>query len=111
MNDCLFCKIAKKEIPTDFIFENNTVVAFNDINPVSPFHCLVIPKKHFSSILTIESIIMVDISEAIKEIAKNFKLDLDGFRVITNVGKFGQQTVNHVHFHLVGKRQFSWPPG
>lgn len=111
MDDCLFCKIVNKEIPAEIIYEDVNVLAFMDINPVALFHCLVIPKKHFNSIVDVEDAQMVFITKAIKEIVKENNLDYSGFRVVNNCGTYGQQTVNHIHFHVIGKRQLSWPPG
>ncbi len=111
MNDCLFCKIVNGEIPTDIIYKSSKVIAFMDINPVAPFHCLVVPKEHYKSILTIEPDVMIEVTKAINNIAKENGIDETGFRVVNNCGKHGLQTVEHVHFHLMGKRQFGWPPG
>lgn len=111
MNDCIFCKIASKDIPAKLIYENDLVVAFMDVNPIAPFHCLVIPKKHFESVVDIEPEIMVEVTRAIQKIVKENGLVEEGFRIVNNCGKYGQQTVAHVHYHILGKRQFSWPPG
>lgn len=110
MSDCLFCKIVNKEIPAKIIYEDNNVLAFLDINPVAPFHCLVITKKHFDSIVDIDIQEMIHLTKAIQQIVKDNGLVEEGFRLVNNCGKHGQQTVNHIHFHILGKRQLSWPP-
>ncbi len=110
MSDCIFCKIVNKEMSSTIIFQSTNVIAVMDINPVAPFHCLVLPKEHYTSILTIDPGIMVEITSAIQIIAEEHDLE-EGFRVVNNCGKYGQQTVDHVHFHVMGKRQFEWPPG
>ncbi|WP_350342496.1 histidine triad nucleotide-binding protein [Proteinivorax tanatarense] len=107
---CLFCKIIKDEIPSDKVFESDEILAFNDIEPQAPVHVLIIPKKHFSNVKETPPEEISKIFSAIKEIAE--KLDLEeGFRVVNNCGSLGGQTVDHLHFHLLGKRQLKWPPG
>ncbi|MDD4527717.1 MAG: HIT family protein [Candidatus Margulisbacteria bacterium] len=111
MDNCLFCNIVNGKIPSNFIYTSSNVVAFMDINPVAPFHCLVVPKEHYSSMMSLDPGVMAEVTSAIQIIAMENQLDVDGFRVVNNCGKYGQQTVEHVHFHLIGKRQFAWPPG
>ncbi|MBN2073499.1 MAG: histidine triad nucleotide-binding protein [Actinobacteria bacterium] len=114
MEDCLFCKIANGEIGSDIVYENEKVIAFKDISPKAPVHILVIPKKHISSIMEIGRLNSEELSElmkAISNIAIQFELLTDGFRVVTNTGEGAGQTVDHLHFHILGKRQFGWPPG
>lgn len=113
MSDCLFCKISAGEIPADIVVENETVVAFRDIDPKAPTHILVIPREHHSNV----SDLMRDnpgLSQAIlstvTEVAQLETLE-KGFRVVTNVGSDGGQSVNHVHFHVLGGRELAWPPG
>lgn len=113
VDDCIFCKIAAKQIPTEFVYEDEYVVAFPDINPEAPTHMLIIPKKHIPSIACIQPEdreIMAHLMEAAKEVAKDAHLDA-GFRLVTNCGKQAGQTVNHLHFHLIGGRNMNWPPG
>lgn len=113
MEDCIFCKIANKEIPADIIYEDKTVIAFNDIEPQAPVHILIIPKEHYASILSVPAgddiighIHMVANRIALKEgIAKT------GFRLVNNCGKDGNQSVPHLHYHLLGGRMLTWPPG
>ncbi len=111
--DCLFCSIANGEIPSTKIFENDTVYAFADINPQAPFHAVIIPKKHIKSAAEItkeNSKVIAEIFEAVSDIAKKENLE-NGFRVVTNCGEDGGQTVDHLHFHLLARRNLAWPPG
>lgn len=114
MSECIFCKIAKGEIPAKIAFENDTVMAFHDITPQAPVHLLIIPKKHIPSALHLDAEdmekIIPEIFKAIKELAKSLGL-MDGFRIVNNCGKDGGQTVEHLHYHLLGGRQLQWPPG
>lgn len=111
--NCLFCKIANKEIKSNIIFEDKENIAFYDANPQAPVHFLVIPKKHIKSAQEINksnSFIIGHIFEIIAELSKELKLE-EGFRIVTNIGKLGGQTIEHLHFHVLGKRQLNWPPG
>lgn len=114
MADCLFCKILNKEIESDIVFESDNVLIFKDISPKAPVHLLAIPKKHISSILEIEKLdsgLLKELMEAISRIALEMQLDKEGFRVVTNTGSGAGQSVDHLHFHILGKRRFGWPPG
>lgn len=114
MSDCIFCKIVNREIPTEFIYEDDKVVAFNDISPQAPVHILVIPKEHIPSLREVNdnnSHIIGHIHVVINKIAKDKGLSEEGFRVVNNCGDHGGQTVGHVHFHILGGRQMKWPPG
>jgi histidine triad (HIT) family protein len=114
LKDCLFCKIVNKEIDSDIYFEDTGLVVIKDISPVAPVHLLVIPKKHISSIMEIDRLEDSEISHimiTIKTIAAGLDLDKKGFRVVTNMGAGGGQSVDHLHFHLMGQRTFAWPPG
>ena len=108
MSDCIFCKIVNKEVPTNFIYEDEEIVAFNDINPQAPIHILVIPKKHISSLVELnknDDNLIGRIFGVINEIAKKEKIDKSGFRVIMNCGEDAGQEVKHLHFHiLAGKK-------
>ncbi len=111
--DCLFCKIAAGEIPSTKVYEDDTVLAFNDINPEAPVHILLIPKQHIASMAEIKpenSTVVAHIFEVAAEIAaeKGFS---DGFRVVSNCGDSAGQTVKHLHFHLMAGRDFGWPAG
>lgn len=115
MPDCVFCKIVSKEIPSNIVYEDEKTVAFNDLEPQAPIHVLIVPKKHIKSLneaapedKEIVSHIMVDIIPAL---AKKFNIAAGGFRVVVNTGVEGGQTVEHLHFHLIGGRSMQWPPG
>ncbi|MED5578409.1 MAG: histidine triad nucleotide-binding protein [Nitrospinota bacterium] len=112
--DCLFCKIINGEIPSKKIYEDNLIFAFEDIDPVSPIHALIIPKKHFSTILEIKeenSNLISAVFMAANKIAEQLNLNDSGFRIVTNCMEDGGQTVFHVHFHLLAGRKMLWPPG
>ncbi|SDN51222.1 histidine triad nucleotide-binding protein [Acetanaerobacterium elongatum] len=111
--DCLFCKIIAGEIPSNKVYEDERVLAFYDIDPKAPVHFLVIPKKHIASASEItaqNSGEVAYIFEVIAKLAKELGLE-SGYRVVTNVGEDAGQTVKHMHFHVLGKRLLSWPPG
>ena len=115
MSDCIFCKIAAKEIPSNSVYEDEQVIAFRDLEPQAPEHVLIIPKKHIASLMELEtsdkdliSHIMIDV---LPEVAKKLGVAEDGFRLVVNMGKNGNQTVPHLHFHLLGGRMMQWPPG
>ena len=111
--DCIFCKIANGEIPATKVYEDDTVVAFNDLEPQAPSHILVIPKQHISSAADItpeNSAVIAHIFEVIAKIAKDNGFN-DGFRVVNNCGDSAGQTVKHIHFHLMAGRDFTWPAG
>lgn len=103
MSECIFCKIIKKDIPAEFIYENDAVVAFKDIKPAAPFHYLIVPKKHVDSIARLEKNHQTDIAAVIyaaKEIAET--LGLKGYKLVFNVGREGGQIIDHLHLHLLG---------
>ncbi len=111
--DCIFCKIANGEIPSTKVYEDDTVVAFNDLEPQAPSHILVIPKEHISSAADItaeNSAIIAHIFEVIAKISADLGFK-DGFRVVNNCGDSAGQTVKHIHFHLMAGRDFTWPAG
>lgn len=113
MDDCLFCKIINGEIPSTKIYEDEYVYAFADIAPQAPFHAVIVPKKHITSAAEIDgenSFYVAKIYEAVAKIAKAENLE-KGFRVVTNCGEDGGQTVAHLHFHLLARRYLQWPPG
>ena len=115
MNEsCIFCKIANKAIPSEFLFENDDVCAFRDVNPQAPTHILIIPKKHIPTIMDIPTShieIVSKMFEAVQTLAKQFEIDQSGFRLVMNCNEDGGQSVYHIHFHLLGKRKLAWPPG
>ncbi|WP_028987197.1 histidine triad nucleotide-binding protein [Thermicanus aegyptius] len=111
MGDCIFCKIIDGEIPSKKVYEDDRVVAFHDINPIAPVHVLVIPKKHIPSLLDLkeeDKELVGYLHLVIQQVAKEMGVDRDGFRVVTNTGLHGQQTVFHLHYHLIGGRQLQW---
>ncbi len=113
MDDCIFCKIIKGEIPSKKVYEDDMVFVFEDINPMAPIHYLLIPKEHISSAKEItpeNSHIVAHIFEVISKLAKDLNLE-DGFRVVNNCGESAGQTVFHMHFHLLAGRAFEWPAG
>lgn len=113
MSDCLFCKIAKGDVPSNKVYEDELVYAFYDIDPQAPVHFLVIPKEHIQSAACVDagnSGVVAHIFEVIAKIAAELGLE-DGFRIVTNIGENAGQTVPHLHFHVLGKRNLAWPPG
>lgn len=111
--DCLFCKIINGEIPSNKVYEDDQVFAFRDIEPQAPTHILIIPKQHIKSAVEIDesnSAVVAHIFEVAAKIAKQEGLD-DGFRIVNNCGDIAGQTVKHLHFHLMGGREFGWPAG
>ncbi len=108
--DCIFCKIANKEIPSELIYEDDNVVAFNDLSPQAPIHFLVIPKKHYESLNDIDSqVVFGQIFSTIPKIAE--KLNIKEYRTVVNTGKSAGQTVFHLHVHVMSGRNFTWPAG
>lgn len=106
--DCIFCKIAAGEIPSTKVYEDDKVLAFKDINPLAPIHILVIPKTHIESAAEItadNSAVVAHIFEVIAKIAKEQGIDKNGFRVVSNCGENGCQSVKHLHFHILGGKK------
>jgi len=111
--DCIFCKIANGEIPATKVYEDETVVAFNDLEPQAPTHILVIPKAHISSAAEVNeenSTVISHIFEVIAKLSKELNMT-NGFRVVNNCGDSAGQTVKHIHFHVMSGRKFTWPAG
>ena len=111
--DCIFCKIAAGEILSTKVYEDDTVVAFNDLDPQAPVHVLIIPKEHIASATEINesnSAVVAHIFEVAAKIAAEKGLK-DGFRIVNNCGDSAGQSVKHLHFHLMGGRDFGWPAG
>ena len=115
MADCIFCRIAAKEIPATAVYEDNSVIAFKDLEPQAPVHVLIIPKKHIKSLLDLtqeDRALVAHIHvDVVPQLAKELGLVEKGFRVVVNTGEEGGQTVGHLHFHLLGGRSMQWPPG
>ncbi len=114
MNDCIFCKIIKGEIPSNKVYEDELCYAFHDINPTAPVHVLIIPKEHISSCneVTGENCgVIGHIFSVAAKIAKDLGLSEKGYRIVNNCGEGAGQTVFHMHFHLIGGRELLWPAG
>lgn len=104
MEDCVFCKIIKGEIPSDKVYEDEDILAFNDINPATPIHVLIIPKKHIENLMEFKPEdykLMEKILETVQKVAKKMGVEEKGFRLIANCGPDSGQEVMHVHFHLL----------
>lgn len=113
MSDCIFCKIVAGQIPSKKVYEDEKVLAFYDINPAAPVHVLVIPKEHIESMMDVkkdQQELIGHIHGVIKNIADELDLK-DGYRIVNNCGQNGGQEVPHLHFHLLGGRSLTWPPG
>jgi histidine triad (HIT) family protein len=114
MSDCIFCKIARRDIQAMVVHDTDEIMAFRDINPQSPVHVLVIPKKHYASVndfTDADANLIGKMVLAAKNIAKQEKLAERGYRLVWNCGNDGGQSVAHVHLHLLGGRSLGWPPG
>ena len=111
MAECVFCGIVKKEIPSKIIYEDDLVLAFRDLEPQAPVHVLIVPKKHLTNITEADENIGGHMLKVAAYLAKKLGLEKSGFRLVNNNGKDGGQTVNHLHFHLLGGRSMTWPPG
>ena len=114
MSEDLFLKIIEREIPADIVYETEEVLAFRDINPQAPVHVLIIPKAHIRTVNDIEqdqAELIGKLYLAAKEIARNENLADEGYRLVMNCNRAAGQLVFHIHLHLLGGRQFSWPPG
>jgi len=114
MDNCLFCNIVNNTVPCDKLLENDSIIAFRDINPQAPTHILIIPKKHISTINDLDpadSILVGELFLKAKELAEMENINKSGFRTVFNCNGDGGQTVFHIHLHLLGGRQLSWPPG
>jgi histidine triad (HIT) family protein len=114
MEDCIFCKIVNKEIPAKTVLEDERVLAFHDINPQAPVHILIIPKEHFSSLNEIpedEKDLLSHILLQTRQIAVNTGIAETGYRIVLNTARDSGQDVFHIHFHLLGGRRMTWPPG
>ena len=107
MSDCIFCKIVNGQIPSTKVYEDESVIAFKDLNPQAPIHILVVPKKHYNNVLDVEENdnIISKIYYAINKIAKQEGFEKEGFRVINNCGENAGQTVMHMHFHIIAGKK------
>ena len=114
MSDCIFCKIASGEIPAKKLIDDEEVVAFRDLNPQAPEHILIIPRQHIERLAHADesqTALMGKLLSVANKLAKELKLDETGYRIVVNNGESAGQSVWHLHFHLLGGRDFQWPPG
>ena len=114
MQDCLFCKIAAGDIPSNKLYEDETLLAFYDIDPQAPVHFLVIPKRHISSAAALteeDAALLGHVFAVIAKLCKELGVDQSGYRVVTHVGQDCGPSVPHLHFHVLAKRSLAWPPG
>ena len=114
MADCLFCRIVAGEIPATIVKRTESAVAFRDIDPRAPVHVLVIPTRHLAAVRDAgpgEDAMVGGLLRFAAEVATELGLDAGGYRIVTNTGKDAGQSVDHLHFHLLGGRKLSWPPG
>ncbi|WP_431024204.1 histidine triad nucleotide-binding protein [Halomonas sp. H5] len=112
--DCLFCKIINREIPADIVYEDEHMLAFNDINPQAPTHMLIIPKRHIATLNDLEEADLALVGRlqyTAAKLAKQAGFAEEGYRVVMNCNEKGGQTVYHIHMHLMGGRRFTWPAG
>ena len=114
MTDCIFCRIAQGDIPSDRVYEDDDVLAFADLSPQAPVHVLIIPKRHIQSAQALteaDTRLLGKLFTAARRIAEDKGLSENGYRIVTNVGADGGQSVPHLHLHLLGGRTMEWPPG
>lgn len=112
--DCLFCKIINREIPASIVYEDDRMLAFNDINPQAPTHVLVVPKRHIPSLNDLaegDDAIVGEMVRRAAALAQERGISAGGFRTVFNTNRDAGQTVFHIHLHLVGGRSLGWPPG
>ena len=112
--DCLFCRIVAGEIPSDRVHEDDLVIAFRDITPRAPTHVLLVPRRHIASALDLtdsDGPLVGRLFAVAAELARSLGIARDGYRLVSNVGRWGGQSVDHLHIHLMGGRAFEWPPG
>jgi histidine triad (HIT) family protein len=111
-DDCLFCRIARGEIPAKIIAEDATCIAFRDVNPQAPVHVLVVPRAHVASLNEVTSpALLADVMQMAREVAKQEEIAVGGYRVVFNTNADGGQSVGHLHAHVLGGRRMGWPPG
>lgn len=112
--DCIFCQIASGQVASEIVYQDDDIVAFNDINPEAPIHILIIPRKHLASLneATLEDAALIGkVILTASKLAKEREVEESGYRLVANTGPQAGQTVKHLHFHLLAGRHFSWPPG
>jgi histidine triad (HIT) family protein len=114
MADCIFCRIVRKELPADMMYEGTAVVAFRDIHPQAPVHTLIVPKKHIAKVMDLSSedqALLAEIHSAAQDVARKEGVQTSGFRLVVNNGANAGQAVDHLHYHLLAGRKLGWPPG
>lgn len=114
MADCLFCRIVAGQVPATRVHEDDLVIAFRDIAPRAPTHILLIPRRHIASAADLteaDGPLLGRLFAVAAQIARDEGIADGGYRIVTNIGAWGGQTVDHLHFHLMGGRPFAWPPG
>jgi histidine triad (HIT) family protein len=114
MAECIFCRILRKEIPAEMVYEGSGVVAFKDIHPQAPVHVLIVPKKHVARLMDVcpgDADWMNEVCKAVQELARTFSVESNGFRVVVNNGPNAGQAVDHLHYHFLAGRKLGWPPG
>lgn len=114
MSECLFCKIGAGEIPSNKLYEDDQLLAFYDIDPQAPVHFLVIPKTHIASVAALteaDSALLGHVFAVIANLCRELGVEENGYRVVTNIGADGGQSVPHLHFHVLAGRSLAWPPG
>ncbi|HSP00259.1 MAG TPA: histidine triad nucleotide-binding protein [Thioalkalivibrio sp.] len=114
MTTCIFCKIAAGDIPSEFVYEDDQVLAFRDLNPQAPLHVLVIPRKHIDTLNDLTPDVEQLVGRmylAARQVARDAGLDERGYRTVMNCNSEGGQSVYHIHLHVLGGRAMQWPPG
>ncbi len=111
MQDCIFCKIARGEIPAEVVYQDETVVAFKDIRPQAPVHILIIPREHIPTWNDNVDHVVVPMWQVVRKLAKELGIAESGYRVVANCNRDAGQEVFHIHLHLLGSRPLKWPPG
>lgn len=112
--DCIFCKIAAGDMPTEFIYQDEKIVAFNDLNPKAPHHILIIPRKHIATLNDLDNndtLLVGQMVQTAKKLAVDLGIAEPGYRILMNCNEQGGQAVYHIHLHLLGGRALTWPPG
>jgi histidine triad (HIT) family protein len=112
MSDCVFCKIGSGQIPSRMVLQDEEVFAFEDLNPQAPVHVLVIPKRHVATMNELQDLSLLGrLFHVANLVAQKMGIAVSGYRVVSNTGRDGGQTVFHLHLHVLGGRQMNWPPG
>nr|WP_317399715.1 histidine triad nucleotide-binding protein [uncultured Gemmiger sp.] len=114
MADCLFCKIAAGEVPSNKLYEDDTLLAFYDIDPQAPVHFLIIPKQHIASAAALtedDAALLGHVFAVAAKLCRDLGVEEKGYRIVSNVGEDGGQSVKHLHFHVLAGRSLAWPPG